>query len=132
VRQGREVVLLPAPPPTLPVVRRPAKLAKLLALAHHLEALIRRGKVEDRADIARRLGLSRARVTQILDLTLLAPDIQEEILFAEAVDGVEPVTEASARRVVKELSWARQRALWREIVAAAAACGTRPTAGDIA
>jgi hypothetical protein len=29
-----------------------------------------------------RLGLSRARISQLLDLTLLAPDIQEQILFA--------------------------------------------------
>lgn len=113
VRQGREVVLMPAAPPTLPVVRRPAKLAQLLALAHHLERLIQRRTVADRAEIAARLGISRARVTQILDLTLLAPDIQEEILFAEAVDGVEPFAEASARKAAREVDWRAQRQVWR-------------------
>lgn len=113
VRRGREVVLLPAAPAALPVVRRPAKLAQLLALAHHLERLIQRRAVADRAEIAARLGISRARVTQILDLTLLAPDIQAEILFAEAVDGVEPFTEASARKAAREVDWASQRLVWR-------------------
>jgi hypothetical protein len=115
-RRGGRIVLadgLPAPPPA--PVRRPAKLAHLLAMAHHLEALIQKGSVEGRADVARRLGLTRARVTQILDLTLLAPDIQEEILFAEAVDGVEPHTEREAREVARELDWQRQRVLWRSL-----------------
>jgi hypothetical protein len=119
VRQGREVVLMPAALPTLPEVRRPAKLAQLLALAHHLERLIQRRTVADRAEIADRLGISRARVTQILDLTLLAPDIQTEILFAEAVDGVEPFTEASARKAAREAVWSKQRRVWQALKRAA-------------
>ena len=58
---------------------RPARVAQALALAHRLEAAVERGEYRDRAEIARQLGFTRARVTQILDLLLLAPDIQEEI-----------------------------------------------------
>src|SRR5262245_11018526 len=71
-RRGRVALALEAPPPPPPPIRRPAKLAQLLALAHHIEALIHKGAVRDRADVARRLGLTRGRITQILDLTLLA------------------------------------------------------------
>ena len=92
---------------------RPAKLAQLLATAHYIERLIHTGRVEHRAAAARALGLSRARVTQLLDLTLLAPDIQREILFAEAVDGVEPFCERDVRPIVREWEWAVQRTLWR-------------------
>jgi hypothetical protein len=48
-------------------------------------------------------------VTQFLDLTLLAPDIQERILFSESVDGVEPMSESALREVVRLEDWANQR-----------------------
>ena len=47
----------------------------MLALAHKIQQAIDGGVVRDRAEVARRLGLTRARVTQLLDLALLAPDI---------------------------------------------------------
>jgi hypothetical protein len=53
----------------------------------------------------RRPGLSRARVTQLLDLTLLAPHIQERILFAESVDGLETTCERTLRAVARAESW---------------------------
>ena len=124
IRRGRGVALTFEAPPAPPApTRRPARLAQLLALAHHIEGLIQKGKVRDRADVARRLGLTRGRITQILDLTLLAPDIQEEILFAEAVDGREPFTERDARKVALVPEWAKQREVWRAATVGAAAAG---------
>ncbi|MGA9652831.1 MAG: hypothetical protein WBV96_02870, partial [Polyangia bacterium] len=61
------------------------------------------------AEVARRLGLTRARVTQLMDMRLLAPDIQEQILFAESVDGVEPLGERTVRAVTCSTSWGEQR-----------------------
>ena len=84
-------------PTTRKSKRRPAKVAQMLALAHYLQGKIDRGEIRDRAELARRLGITRARVTQILDLTLLAPGIQEEVLFMEAVDGKEPKSERGLR-----------------------------------
>ena len=100
-----------APPPPEPV-RRPAKVARMLALAHHIQWAIDRGDVPDAAAVARRLGLTRARVSQLLDLCLLAPDIQEAILGLEAVDGAEPMAERALRGVVQAASWEGQRAVW--------------------
>ena len=121
-RRGRATAFTsePPPPPREPL-RRPAKVARLLAMAHKLQRLIDEGKVEDRAALARQLGVSRARITQILDLTLLAPDIQEEVLFMDAVDGVEPVSERALRQVAATASWHLQR---RELGAALDAGGT--------
>jgi hypothetical protein len=79
----------------------------MLALAHKIQDAIDRGVVRDRAEVARRLGLTRARVTQIMDLTLLAPDLQEQILLAESVDGVEPMSERELRTTAA--SWKEQR-----------------------
>jgi hypothetical protein len=95
----------PSPPPE--PVRRPARVAVMLALAHKIQAAIDGCVVRDRADVAGRLGLSRARISQLLDLTLLAPNIQEQILFAEAVDGLEPVNERALRAAVRVEDWAK-------------------------
>lgn len=109
-RQKR-VTLREAPPPA--PVRRPAHMARMLALAHHLQSAIDRGLVPDRAEVARRLGLTRARVTQLLDLLLLAPDLQDEVLHLEAVDGLEPLSERALRAVAHAGMWAEQRATWQ-------------------
>jgi hypothetical protein len=101
----------PPPPPATPT-RRPARVAQALALAHRLQAAIDRGDYRDRAELARQLGFTRARVTQLLDLLLLAPDIQERVLDLEAVDGVEPMAERALRSLVRHESWAEQRRAW--------------------
>ena len=103
----------PAPPPE--EVRRPARVAQALARAHGFEAAIDRGEYADRAELARQLGFTRARVTQILDLLLLAPDLQERVLELEAVDGVEPLSERALRTLVRHECWARQRAAWADV-----------------
>ena len=113
-RAGRRVAFDETPPPPEPEpVVRPARVARMLALAHHLEAAIERGEYVDRADVARRLGVTRARVTQLLDLTLLAPEIQEAILDLVAVDGHEPIAERELRPVVRCAAWGEQRRVWR-------------------
>ncbi len=113
IRQGRERRFVPkAPAKPEPPVPRPVKAAVLLALAHRIQREIDGGVVRDRADVARKLGISRARITQILDLAMLAPTIQEAVLRAETVDGAEPVTERALREVLKYGSWALQEAIW--------------------
>ena len=81
----------------------------MLALAHRLQDAIAQGKYRDRAELARQLGFTRARVTQILDLLLLAPDIQEQILFMDAVDGQEPMSERGLREILRDGNWGVQR-----------------------
>ncbi len=112
-RRSRSVTLAEAPPSAKPEpVRRPAKVAQQLALADHLQAAIDRGLVADRAAVARKLGLTRARVTQLLDLLMLAPDLQEAVLALEAVDGAEPMAERTLRAVAHAGSWVEQRGGW--------------------
>lgn len=94
-------------------VRRPARAAVMLALAHKIQEAIARGHVRDQADVARRLGFTRARLTHLVDLLLLAPDVQEQVLFLEAVDGVQPISERVLRKIAHARSWADQRRLFR-------------------
>ena len=100
------------PPPPPPEVRRPARVARMLALAHRLQRAIDRGEFADRAALARRYELTRARITQLLNLTLLAPDIQESVLNLESVDGLEPTSERALREVSWTTDWREQRQRW--------------------
>jgi hypothetical protein len=114
---GRHVELRSgSPSPSVPrrSTRRPAYVARLLALAHQLRRLLERGEVSGVGELARRLEVSQPRVTQVLNLTYLAPSIQAEVLALEAVDGVEPMTERPLREVVREAGWVAQRRRWRD------------------
>jgi hypothetical protein len=66
--------------------------------------------------MARALGFTRARVTQIMDLLLLAADIQEEILHIEVAPGAQPISERALRDgVLKSLDWIEQKRRWAEV-----------------
>ena len=90
------------------------RVARLLALAHHFQALLKRGGVfGSQTELAQVAGLTRARITQIMNLLFLAPDIQEEILFLPRVtEGRDSVTERDLRQVLRNLMWSEQRVQW--------------------
>ncbi len=95
---------------------RVPRVARLLALAIKLDAQVRRGDFRDLAEIARVGHVSRARVTQIMGLLNLAPDIQEAILTAPLVTrGRDPISEQHLRRIVGMDDWRRQRRSWAPI-----------------
>ena len=94
------------------------RVSRLMALAIKMDGLIRSGAVPDQADIARIGHVTRARVTQILNLTLLAPDIQEAILFLPRVRrGRDPLRETHLREVAALPDWSRQRLKWSQLTA---------------
>lgn len=103
------------PEPESEPIRRPARVAHMLALAHALQGAIDDGLYENRAEVARRFGLTRARVTQLLGLVMLAPDIQEDVLFMEASDGAEPLSVRALRPLATMSSWTQQRRAWRKL-----------------
>ena len=76
-RRGRK----PSNQPVLVNTGKMPRITRLMALAIKFEGLIRDGVVSDYADLARLGVVTRARMTQIMNLLNLAPDIQEEILF---------------------------------------------------
>jgi hypothetical protein len=67
--------------PEQPTPVRIPRITKMMALAIRLDHLIKSGQVTDQAELARVGHVTRARLTQIMDLNLLAPEIQEELLF---------------------------------------------------
>lgn len=117
LRQGDE----PAPEESA-VPARPAihPLARRMAMAIRCEQLLRSGAVADAAALAGIAHITRARMTQILNLTLLAPDIQEALLHLSP-DAV--VTQRVMKKVMAQRMWDRQRAGWRTSIRSARPCG---------
>jgi hypothetical protein len=73
-----------------------------------------RGEVRDYADLARLGHVTRARITQLMNLTSLAPDIQEAILLMPAtIKGRDTVSERGLRSLTAIIAWPRQRKAWR-------------------
>jgi hypothetical protein len=98
--------------------QRPARtlrVARLLALAHRMRAMLDRGEAKSQADLANRMGMCPARVTQLLELLLLAPDIQEEIAFGAVERGRDWISEHSLRPIVALTDWNEQRSRWQEL-----------------
>ncbi|MSR55905.1 MAG: hypothetical protein EXS09_21930 [Gemmataceae bacterium] len=115
-RHGSKVLKLGAAATPAPRRGRVPRVARLLALAHRFETLIRDGEVRDYADLARLGHVTRARLSQIMDLLLLAPAIQEELLFLPPVDGGDdPIHERQLRPIVAVLDWKKQQRLWSSI-----------------
>ena len=101
--------------PSAPLGRVP-RVSRLMALAIRLDQLIRDGAVADQADLARLGHVTRARLTQIMNLLNLAPDIQEAILTMPAPEsGRDPVTEKQLRPVAAEIDWGKQREMWAKM-----------------
>jgi predicted XRE-type DNA-binding protein len=93
--------------------RRPARVAQLLALAHRWQRQIDGRDVASQKDMAEREGVTAARVSQVMRLLCLAPEIQERVLMMEAVDGVEPMAERALRSIAGEVDWRKQVASCR-------------------
>lgn len=92
---------------------RVPRVARLMALAIRFDSLLREGAVSTQAELAAVGHVTRARVTQIMNLLHLAPDIQEAILHLPLVrSGRDPITEHDLRSLAGEAHWDRQRRLW--------------------
>ena len=105
------------PPPAPPVFGRVPRLARLMALAIRMQRLIDSGEVRDYAELARLGHVTRARVTQIMNLLCLAPDIQEKILFLPPVEcGRDPIKEWQLRPISLVPDWRKQRRMWNELL----------------
>ena len=103
--------------------KRLPRIARLMALAIRMENLIRAGGLIDYSDLAQLGHVSRARITQIMNLLLLAPDIQEQILFLPpASGGRHPVQLAQLQPIARILDWSWQRRLWASTFAGPTSC----------
>ncbi|MCC6511366.1 MAG: hypothetical protein IT423_19855 [Pirellulaceae bacterium] len=95
--------------PQKAVQGRIPRIAKLMALAIKMQGMVDRGEVQDYAELAELAMVSRARITQIMNLNLLAPELQERLLFQPPVDsGRDSITLRGLQAVCLEVDWGRQ------------------------
>lgn len=106
----------PPVPVTLLAAGRVPRVARLMALAIHFEELVRTRQVESYAELARLGHVTHARISQIVSLVLLAPEIQEEVLHLPAVErGRAPLLLCHLRPIAATADWVSQRRKWREL-----------------
>ncbi len=92
------------------------RICRLMALAIRFDRLVREGEITDLSELARLAHVTQPRMTQIMNLNHLAPDIQEELLFLPSVThGRAPVHEKRLRPIAAKADWRAQRRLWAQI-----------------
>jgi hypothetical protein len=111
--QSRRRARHAAKPTEAPKRSYPARIARQLALAHSLQGRIDSGEFRNQATLARALGLSRERISKLLGWLLLAPSVQEEVLFLRCAAGTAQPTDTQIHRaVLHTIDWVEQRAAW--------------------
>lgn len=118
-RSGRRRMTASTPQPAaVPIVRVP-RISKLMALAIRFDGLLREGVIPDQSDLARLAKVTQPRMTQIMNLLHLAPDIQEELLFLIPVPaGKDKIHEKMLRSIAAETDWRKQREMFRNFFSA--------------
>ena len=114
-RSGRkEIRVGPPQDKSEPFESRIPRISRLMALAIKMDGMIQRGEVKDYAELAVLGHVSRARITQIMKLLVLAPDIQEHILCESHLNSQGlPISENFIRCITRFTNWEVQRNLWK-------------------
>lgn len=118
-RVGKHIAMVEGPAPAAP--ERPKgrlpRITRYMALAIYYEDLIRQGHVHDYAEIATLGHVTRARVTQIMNLRLLAPEIQERLISMDRiVDGRDALCLRGLQSIALESDWRKQRDRWTNLL----------------
>ena len=90
------------------------RISRLMALAIKFQGMVDRNEVRDYSDLAGLGYVTRARVTQIMNLLMLAPNIQERLLSPD--ERIFGVRERSLRGICAQVEWITQRRLWTALL----------------
>lgn len=83
-------------------------LRKNLVMAYQIQKLLEQNKAKSQDQIARWMGFNRARISQIMNLLFLAPEIQTEILLSKYLE----IPEHQVRKIPLEANWLIQKQIW--------------------
>jgi DNA invertase Pin-like site-specific DNA recombinase len=93
------------------------RVSRLMALAIKLDRTVREGRVRSYRSLAEAGHISRARLSQIMHLMDLSPDIQEQLLFLpKTIAGPDPITEKALRQIARSVDWDWQRKQFRTLL----------------
>lgn len=117
--RGKQKLIKIGPEPECPPdPGRVPRVARLMALAIRYDGMLRDRVVESYTELAHLGHVTVARMSQIMSLLNLAPDIQEALLhFPRTVIGRDPIILAQLLPIAGTYDWRKQRRLWRELTA---------------
>ena len=120
LRRGRgfrkKIVDSAEPPPQVVETGRIPRVTRLMALAIRFEQLLRSGQIASYAQLAELGHVTRARLTQIMNLLVLAPDLQEQLLFLPRVErGQRSILLRQLQPIALTPDWCRQRRMWKDL-----------------
>ena len=110
----KELKNLPVPPNQVDIKKEP-QLRQNLILAHQVQGILAEGKAQGLKQVAEWLNLNHQRLNQMMNLLLLAPSIQEEILCSEDVN-ISLIPEYKLRDIAFELNWNKQLEMWQDLL----------------
>jgi len=117
-RHGRDgrIVLKEGEAPKVAATPAVPRISRVMALAIHMQELVDHGEVAGYAELGRLGYVTRSRITQIMRLLHLAPDIQEELLFLPRPGaGDAAVYERTVRPIAAIHDWRKQRKMWDDM-----------------
>lgn len=113
-KQIQEATAMPRP--LVPPGRVP-RVSRWMALALRCEQLLRQGHIASYAELARLGQVTHARISQIMNLLHLAPDIQEEILFLPRTQrGRDAILLRDLQPIAAQIDWQEQRRMWQRLL----------------
>ena len=89
-------------------------LRQFLVLAHQVKKTIETQPGRTLKEISEWLGLTRGRISQILNYLSLSPRMQEEILLS-ANKALHQIPEHQIRKIMRETQWDKQWGMWKQI-----------------
>jgi hypothetical protein len=116
-QRGRRCLRPAQPSASNPCVPgRVPRVARLMALALRFEEQVRSGTIANYAELAELGHVTRARISQIMNLVNLAPDIQEALLFLPRTErGRDPIHLRQLLPIASTIDWQKQRVLWKRL-----------------
>lgn len=108
-RGRRRLEPRPEEQPVKPTCSVP-RISRLMALAIKYQGMLDRGEAAGITALARLCRVTQPRMSQILNLNLLCPSIQEQLLFLPPhASGKQAIHERKLRAVCQEIDWQTQK-----------------------
>ncbi len=103
-------------PPKDVAIRKEPKLRQALILAYQVQELLSEGKIKDLKQAASWLNRTHIKMCLLMNMLMIAPSIQEEILFSEN-NIINLIPDYKMNEITREISWNKQKKMWQELIA---------------
>ena len=98
-------------------ITKEPKIRSTIILAHQIQRLQEQGRIKSLKEAAKWLNLSHVRIDQVMNMLLISPRIQEEILCTES-PAFGQIPEYKLRSVINEPDWQKQEDVWQRLIQA--------------